>query len=145
MYNLLNFVEFSTSRAISKHIAAKIGGFCLFATHYHELTEIVKQVPGIGNLNVTALTDNNKLTMLYQVKEGVCEKSFGLHVAKLVDFPQEMIDYAEEKLAQLEGTNSSIVLNEVAFQKIKTLDLKSMGEAEIMAFVAELKLPNPAL
>jgi len=59
-----------------RHVATVVCGFCLFATHFHELTVLAESVLSVGNLNVTALTSADTLTLLYRVKPGADSSHF---------------------------------------------------------------------
>ena len=82
-----------------------MGCFCLFATHFHELTQLDQEHAGVKNKHVSADVDDatGKITFLYEVRDGPCLESFGIKVAELAGFPDATLAVAKRKAADLEA------------------------------------------
>ncbi len=86
---------------------ARIGARTLFATHYHELTELANTHPGVRNYNVAVRERGDEILFLRKIVEGGSDRSYGLHVARLAGIPRPIIARAQEVLARLESGMSS--------------------------------------
>ena len=79
-----------------------IGCRTLFATHYHELTDLEKSLSGVKNLNVAVREWQEEVVFLHKIVAGAADKSYGIHVARLAGVPREVIQRSKEILAALE-------------------------------------------
>jgi DNA mismatch repair protein MutS len=75
----------------------------MFATHYHELTELAAGHEGIHNLSVAAAEDGNDVVFLHNIIEGPASKSYGIHVARIAGIPETIRSAARKKLRELES------------------------------------------
>src|SRR5439155_17988032 len=85
------------------------GGITLFATHYHEVTDLAKSKPRVANYNVAVKEWNDQIIFLRKVVPGSADKSYGIQVAKLAGIPASVIDRAREILATLERHERDLV------------------------------------
>ena len=99
---------FGLAWGIAEHLANEVKAPCLFATHFHELTEL-KGDTGVKNFHVSAKIDvaSKKIAMLYALEEGACDQSFGIHCAEFSGFPAEALEDARKCAEELEDGNIS--------------------------------------
>jgi DNA mismatch repair protein MSH2 len=85
------FDGFGLAWAISEYISTNLQCLCLFATHFHELTALANSPTQLGvvNKHVAAHTENGQMVMLYNVQDGPCNESFGVHIAAMAGFPSK--------------------------------------------------------
>ena len=91
----------SLAWAISEHIAADVRCRTLFATHYHELTDLANRFKGVKNLNVAVREWEDQVVFLHRILEGGTDRSYGIHVARLAGVPKEVLDRARQLLGEL--------------------------------------------
>ncbi len=91
-------VAWSVSQYLVSHIKAKT----LFATHYLELTTLEEQYPAVKNLSLVVEEEGERIVFLHKILPGSANKSYGIHVARLAGLPEEVIQQARGKLAELE-------------------------------------------
>lgn len=85
------------------HNHPRMGGKTLFATHYHELTELETILPGVSNYNVQVAEEGDQVVFLHSIAPGRADKSYGIHVAQLAGVPKGVVSRAAEILETLEA------------------------------------------
>ena len=92
----------SIAWAVVEYIHHKLqGAKAMFATHYHELTELTGIMEGVKNYHLAVQEWNDEIVFLYKVSEGSCDESFGIHVAKLAGMPKDVVNRSREILGNL--------------------------------------------
>jgi DNA mismatch repair protein MutS len=91
----------SLAWAISEQIAAVVKCRTLFATHYHELTDLAERHAGVRNLSVSVREWEDQVVFLHRIVEGRTDRSYGIHVARLAGVPKPVLDRAKQLLSQL--------------------------------------------
>jgi len=99
------FDGLSVAWAVTEYIHnnPKISAKTLFATHYHELTELAKSLPRVKNYQVSVKQWENEIIFLRKIVAGGCDDSYGIHVARLAGIPPQVLKSAKKILAQLEA------------------------------------------
>jgi len=137
-----------------------LGSRTLFATHYHEMTELAQQREGVKNYTVLVKERDQQVLFLRKIVEGGADRSYGIHVAQLAGLPSAVITRSREVLAQLESANTSssnqllISVNDGAAQRprdptlptphpmideVRQMDLFSMTPLEALNRLADLQ------
>jgi DNA mismatch repair protein MutS len=100
------FDGLSIAWAVAEHLArdGDHAAKTLFATHYHELTDLAADLPGVGNLHVSAREWQDGVVFLRKIEPGGCDRSFGIQVARLAGLPAAVVVRAQEILRNLERT-----------------------------------------
>jgi DNA mismatch repair protein MutS len=101
----------SIAWSVAEYLHDKIGALTLFATHYHELTELAKTHPAAKNFTVAVREWNDEIIFLHRIVPGAADRSYGIQVARLAGLPKEIIQRAKEILGQLETVNPKTELS----------------------------------
>jgi len=150
------FDGISIAWSVAEHIHDQIGAKTLFATHYHELTELANQLERAKNLNVAVREWGDKVVFLYRIAEGGADHSYGIQVAKLAGLPPSMLKRARAILESLEsGNTAALGLPQQMYlfdpqppvkqepsqveKELTALDLDSLSPREAQEFLYHLK------
>lgn len=95
----------SIAWSVVEYITKKIKAKTLFATHYHELSELESKLKSVKNYKILIKEENDKITFLRKIKEGSIDRSYGIQVANLAGLPEEVVERAKEILKQLDESD----------------------------------------
>ena len=147
--------------AVVEHLLTRPRAKTLFATHYHELTELAELLPGVKNYHVSVKESGANIIFLRKVEPGSADKSYGIEVARLAGLPAKVIERAREILARHEQSEHSLSerlaageesspsspvqltiftpLNAEVVRAIENADLDNLKPVEALNLLAELK------
>lgn len=124
------------AQAIIEYIHNHIQAKTLFSTHYHELTDLEERLPNLTNVYVRAEEFENEVVFLHKIEEGRANESYGIHVAKLANLPNEVIMRAAEILAELEKQS----LANQQFYETGAYQLSFFPEEQLQLTKQEMKI-----
>ncbi|MCI9578463.1 MAG: DNA mismatch repair protein MutS [Oscillibacter sp.] len=126
------FDGMSIARAVLEHCAnpRTLGAKTLFATHYHELTELENALPGAVNYNIAVRTRGEEIIFLRKILPGGADRSYGIEVAKLAGLPEKVLQRARQVLEELETAGG--VPCAAPRREAEQVSLGSMGEGEVL-------------
>ncbi len=127
----------SLAWAVVEYLHDHVGCRTLFATHYHELTDLAKTLSSVRNLNVAVREWEDQVVFLHKIVDGAADKSYGIHVARLAGVPREVNERAKQILAQLEQEH----VDDDGRPKIaRRGKARRVGDLQLTLFAAE---PHP--
>ncbi len=156
------------AQSIIEYIHNHIGAKTMFATHYHELTELSTTLTNLVNVHVSTLEENGDVTFLHRIAQGPADKSYGIHVAKIAGLPEDVLNRADAILTRLEAdaiqitpvTSSKVqepfgqisepvieqlslfkedVSNRAVVETLQSIDLMNLTPMQAMNLIFELK------
>ena len=127
------FDGMSIARAVLEHCAdkKKLGCKTLFATHYHELTELENTLPGVKNFNIAVKARGEDIVFLRKIVPGGADRSYGIEVAKLAGLPESVVRRARTVLRELEESSGHRP-QLLAAPRQDQVSLEALGEAEVI-------------
>ncbi len=154
----------SIAWAVTEHLHERTGAKTIFATHYHELTQLADLLPALVNVNVAVKEVGDHIIFLRRLESGGADRSYGIQVGRLAGLPPGVVERAREILAELEGSHtrhgeglgrrgarrpaSTAPPDQLSFfaapehpvvEKIRTLDLERLTPLEALNRLAQLK------
>ncbi len=144
----------SIAKAVVEYTSKKIGAKTLFATHYHELTELEGECDGVVNYNIAAKKRGNDVVFLRKIIKGAADDSYGIEVAHLAGVPETVVNRAKQILASLlevapvrvsnkkqddDNVSFDLISENRVIDRLKALDINTLTPYEAITILYELK------
>ncbi len=123
----------SLAWSVAEHLHDRVTCRTLFATHYHELTDLDQELKGLKNYNVAVKEWQDEVVFLHKIAEGTADRSYGIHVARLAGVPREVIERAKDILAQLEAEHH----DSAGRARIARQEKQRTGQMQLTLFAAQ--------
>lgn len=138
------------ARAVIEYIHnnPRLGGRTLFATHYHELTELANVLPRVRNYSVQVAEEDGQVVFLHKIIPGATDRSYGVHVAELAGIPKAVVSRAKQLLGELENSHRDTkqrvrrVMQPAQDDGQLQLALFSAAEHPVVGSLRELEIEN---
>jgi DNA mismatch repair protein MutS len=125
----------SIAWAVTEHLHERIGCKTVFATHYHELTQLADELTGVRNFNVAVREAGEQIVFLHRLQPGPADRSYGIEVGRLAGLPAAVIGRARQVLALLEGEHLAAGLNAPGIERGRAVRTEA-SPAQLGLFVA---------
>jgi len=138
--------------AVAEHLHERVGCKAVFATHYHELTQLADRYARVVNFNVAVHESGDEVIFLHRLRPGGADRSYGIHVGRLAGLPPEVLDRARAVLRSLEAGHRVATTPSPADQlalftpaedpllaELRALDLDGLTPREALARLADLQ------
>jgi DNA mismatch repair protein MutS len=140
----------SIAWSVTEHLHSRVGCKTIFATHYHELTQLADELPALRNYNVAVREVGDRVLFLHRMQPGGADRSYGIEVGRLAGLPDSVLSRAREVLRRLEAENlvSPRPVEQLtlfapephpAMKRLAELDPNRMTPLQALSALAELK------
>ena len=132
------------ARAVTEYIhnTPRLGCKTLFATHYHELTELENILPRVHNYNVAVVEEGDHVVFLHRVVEGKADRSYGIYVAKLAGVPKAVVNRANDILHELEQQGSDFRMKQREKDNAYQISLFDDSRHPVIDALRKVKIDN---
>ncbi len=124
------------------HNSPALGCKTLFATHYHEMTELGQTLPRANNLRVAVAEEGDSIQFLYRIAQGGADRSYGIHVAQLAGMPAPVVERARELLTELENHSNNILYPSPALDHHQLDLFNTPNNTDFLRSITEIDTDN---